>query len=55
MGFEVNSLGSLKVRSCSSFSAKGALEKMELSCKSALRVMVSDGGSRVIFLFVSIL
>ena len=46
MGFGVNTLGILKVRGCCGFSAEGALEKMETSWKSALRVMVSDGGSR---------
>ena len=46
MGFGVNTLGSLKVGGCCGFSAEEALEKMVLSWKSALRVMVSDGGSR---------
>ena len=51
MGFGVNTLGRLKVGGCCVFSAEEALEKMELSWESALRVMVSDGGSRV-FLFI---
>ena len=47
MGFGVNTLGSLKVGGCCVFIAEEALDKMELSWESALRVMVSDGGSRV--------
>ena len=50
MVFVVNTLISLKVGGCSSFSAEEALEKMKSSWKSALRVMVSDGGSRIFLL-----
>ena len=46
MGFGVNTLGSLKVGGCCGFSAYESLENMESSWKSALRVMVSDDGSR---------
>ena len=46
MGFGVNTLGSLKVGGCCGFSAEEALEKMELSWKSVLRMMVLDGGSK---------
>ena len=46
MVFGVNTLGSLKVGGCCGFSAEEELEKIELGWKSALRVMVSDGGSR---------
>ena len=46
MGFGVNTLGSLKVGGCFGFSAEEALEKIELSWESALRVMISDGVSR---------
>ena len=46
MGFGVKTLGSLKVVGCCGFSAEEALEKMELGWKSALCVIVSDGGSR---------
>ena len=46
MGFGVNTLGRLKVGGYWGFSAEEALENIESSWKSALRVMVSDGGSR---------
>ena len=50
IGFGVNTLVSLNVGGCCVFSAEEALEKMEFSWESALRVMVSDGGSRVFLL-----
>ena len=50
MGSGENTLGSLKVGGCCGFIEEEALEKMELSWKSALRVMVSDCGSRVFLL-----
>ena len=46
MGFGVNTLEKFKVGGCCVFSAEEALEKMESIRKSALRVIVSDGGSR---------
>ena len=51
MGFELNTLGSLKVGGCRGFSVEEALEKMESSWESALRLMVSYGSSRG-FLFI---
>ena len=50
MGAGVNTLGSLNVGGCCGFSAEDVLENMESSLKSALRVLVSDGGSRGFFL-----
>ena len=46
MNFGVNTLKSLKFGGCCGFSVEEASEKMGLSWKSALCIMVSDGGSR---------
>ena len=46
MVFGFNTLGSLKLGGCFSFSVEEELENMELSWKSALLVMILDGGSR---------
>ena len=50
IGFGLNTIGRTKVGDCCVFSAEEALDKMELSWEIALRVMVSDGGSRVFLL-----
>ena len=50
ISFGVNTIGSLKLGGCCGFSSEEAWENMKLSLKSALRVMVSDGGSRGVLL-----